>query len=942
MHWLRLLQTRIYRHWSAKTCPLVRANQPRLLNQQPTWGPAPLDTSPTVDVSKGGVTKTVSQASKSAASPSGELKTTSVSLQPKLAQPRTSARGKFPHWIPIAAGLSGVALLAVIILLLPSRKGTIRIEINDPEIEVTVGENGYTIKGATEKEITLEPGEHLLTIKRDGFEFKTDKFVLNKGETIALKVEFIKDEITVRNGETLIGQRAIHGTTKPPATVVGDTEKSRYALAFDGHHDYVGIPTLKIPSGPFTIEAIVELETLPQGLKLANIVSDTGGALYLTANPKDGFTLLLSDENQQYAGQLPNTSALKKRVLVSAVFDGKNFTLTANGKRFSSSSDKFAGMKGHVVLGINPKIRSCFHGTLHELRISKVARNTQATDFPVRMESDINTLALYHFDEGQGEDLKDSSGNNHHGKIVGAKWVQVNERVPIVADADRRAAEWILSIGGEAGVTVGDREQRFKDGRLLPTEAFKLTYCDLDGNEKVTDDSLAYLKDCIHLEHLYLTNMPQISDVGVSHLRNCRNLKTLKLFRASVTDRGIANFKDCDLTQLNLGQTLVTDEGLTSFSNRTRIGLLYLVAVPNMSDAGLVHFKGNKNLRSVNLRGTPVTDACVDTLAGFSNLRELHVVDTKLTETGLKKLKAALPDCVIYRSGPQTAVAPFNAEKAKQHQQAWADQLGLPVERTIELPGDERLTMMLIPPGEFSMGSTAEEQTRFLEEVKGFNPANYQIYESRLSEYESPQHRVRITTPFYLGKYEVTQAQWEAVTGDRLASFLDDSAHPVLGVSWDDAQAFIGKLNNNRIAPQTKFVLPTEAQWEYACRAGSTTPWHGADSLDALQEYSWFAANSEDVPHPVGKLRANGFGLHDMHGNTTEWCADWYGQTYYNDSPVNDPGGPRTGLLRIVRGGSYNTWHVDCRSSSRHMRSTDSRNVISGFRLAVSLESDDQ
>ncbi len=292
------------------------------------------------------------------------------------------------------------------------------------------------------------------------------------------------------------------------------------------------------------------------------------------------------------------------------------------------------------------------------------------------------------------------------------------------------------------------------------------------------------------------------------------------------------------------------------------------------------------------------------------------------------KVPPAVAPWELPPDAPLPAVAPFDAAAAKKHQEAWGQYLGVPVEQDIDLPGGETLTMVLIPPSEFLMGSTAEEQARILEEAKraGDPQAIDQIPRER------PQHRVRITRPFYLGKYEVTQAQWEALMGGNPSDFTDDPSHPVGQVSWDEVQQFLAKLNEAGKAQGMKFGLPTEAQWEYACRAGTTTFRHCGDDNASLQEYAWFAANSDKM-HPVGQLRPNGFGLHDMHGNVAEWCADLFAEDYYAESPLNDPSGPGTGSFRVFRGGAWMGTPRLIRSARRMRASPDSHASYVGFRL---------
>ena len=240
---------------------------------------------------------------------------------------------------------------------------------------------------------------------------------------------------------------------------------------------------------------------------------------------------------------------------------------------------------------------------------------------------------------------------------------------------------------------------------------------------------------------------------------------------------------------------------------------------------------------------------------------------------------------------PPLAVTPFDSRDARQHQQAWANYLGVPVEKHIELRGGQRLSMVLIPPGQFLMGSSNEAHKQVLEG---------NIW-TKLSHIELPQHIVRITRPFYLGKYEVTNRQWQVVMSND-TSTTNDANLPKADVSWLNTMSFLEQLNQSMTEPDMKFVLPSEAQWEYACRAGTTTLWYSGDDKAGVQDYGWFSRRSKRFP--VGNLLPNAFGLYDMHGNVWEWCADWLDLDYYRNSPTDDPKGPTIGNGRVRRGGN--------------------------------------
>ena len=189
-------------------------------------------------------------------------------------------------------------------------------------------------------------------------------------------------------------------------------------------------------------------------------------------------------------------------------------------------------------------------------------------------------------------------------------------------------------------------------------------------------------------------------------------------------------------------------------------------------------------------------------------------------------------------------------------------------------------------------------------------------------------YRVSISKSFYLGKYPVTQEQWETVMGNNPSSFIG-SRHPVENVSWEDCQQFIDKLNGQ--IGRERYRLPTEAEWEYACRAGSITTYSFGDDTRKLREHGWYHANSGDKSHAVGQKLPNAWGLHDMNGGVWEWCSDWYAP--YPRWKAIDPQGPGSGSDRVLRGGSWFDGPKRCRSSFRSYFSPDFRCNFFGFRL---------
>jgi formylglycine-generating enzyme required for sulfatase activity len=277
-------------------------------------------------------------------------------------------------------------------------------------------------------------------------------------------------------------------------------------------------------------------------------------------------------------------------------------------------------------------------------------------------------------------------------------------------------------------------------------------------------------------------------------------------------------------------------------------------------------------------------------------------------------------------------------DRVKELQKAWAAYLGVGVEQKVDLGKGVTLELVLIPPGKFSMGSPEGEQGRL--------------------PIEGPQHTATLGAAFYLGKYEVTQEQWQQVMGSNPSWFsaagggkdlvkgLDTRRFPVERISWDDAQAFLRKISTK----ERTYRLPSEAEWEYACRGGTfpkkSWPFQvGEEYTDAL---SSDAANFDggrpygeaakgkylERTAAVGTFAANPFGLFDMHGNVKEWCEDRFAGDYYKDAPSRDPTGPAAGMDRVLRGGAWNSPGEECRAASRRGLGRSWRYSDIGLRVA--------
>lgn len=238
-----------------------------------------------------------------------------------------------------------------------------------------------------------------------------------------------------------------------------------------------------------------------------------------------------------------------------------------------------------------------------------------------------------------------------------------------------------------------------------------------------------------------------------------------------------------------------------------------------------------------------------------------------------------------------------------------------------EALSDNRIEMATCSAGSFKMGSPLDEDARYKNEF---------------------QHKVTFTKPYQISKYEITQAQYLAIMGENPSYFKFEN-NPVENVSWEEAKSFCDKLNEkykSKLPSGYRFDLPTEAQWEYACRAGTETQLNSGKNLTTrtgkcpnLEEVSWYYENSDKKTHPVGMKKANAWGIYDMHGNVWEWVRDWYGK--YSDEETIDPTGPEKSTKRVFRGASWGDYAMYHRSARRIIIDPYYRFIDLGFRIVL-------
>ncbi len=401
--------------------------------------------------------------------------------------------------------------------------------------------------------------------------------------------------------------------------------------------------------------------------------------------------------------------------------------------------------------------------------------------------------------------------------------------------------------------------------------------------------------------------------------------------------------------------TSSTDSQKHSNKSFTRFAV---IAVVLLLAFGMSEMTGLTKITPFSNRG-PDVQTTVVTKEVKNTINQTPSIETHHTE----KAKEIVPP-------PPLAKAPFDSEQAKAHQRAWADHLGVPIEKEIVLGQDHKgrdmkLTMVLVPPGEFLMGTKSVELAKLIEEHKAEKSKTNPL----MLKMEGPQHFVRITKPFWMSKYEFKTGQFRRfvestgyktdaetngkggfkmvagkltrqpdVSWDMLNSTKGDNG-PVVNVSYNDAVAcctWLSKQDSGMV-----FSLPTEAQWEYACRAGTNTPWYGCETAEELDQYAWFKTNSKWI-NPGGRLKPNAFGLHDMHGNVWEWCLDWV-SGIYRTSETDDPVRLEEveHPLRVNRGGSFLNSASGNRSAKRGAANSEGCFFDRGFRVVAAITKDE-
>ncbi len=589
----------------------------------------------------------------------------------------------------IIAGLvlASLVLIAGIVFKIDTPAGTIILEVDQPELAgavVSVDEQQKitikTGKGTEPIEVVADEKTHTLQVTKGGFETFTKQFTVKAGG---------KETIKVRLEPLAVAEK------KMPSA--GTPAKSHSALRFQNDSDRVVLPLKHETAGDLTVEAWVTIdENSNRPLRfIANGSSLTSfGIGYSKAEGKEKeWSTSVSNNGQFQVLQTDSKVEFGKRTNIAVTYKGNVAQIYVNGHKQGEMN--FTGSNIHtdefITIGNRykgPPIK----GSIDEVRFSNIARYSEDFTPTDHFENDKNTLALYHFDEGTGDVLKDASGNGHDGKIVGAKWIKVDDELQVTEPAttgekpmtEREVAEWVLSTGGGVGLNRAHKYNTIKKLEDLPKEPF-FVYLIVLNYKNVTDDGLRLLKDLTQLSMLYAKETPvtnagmqylakltslteldisytsvgdeglqylgkldeliflnlqrtKITDVGTKHLANLRNLVVLNLYETKTGDNGLEHIKNLIKIQDLAGGILTTDEGLKHLSQMKQLQSLALNNT-QVTGSGLVHLPDPQKLVNLILQGSPVTDSGLQNVSKYTNLQVLYLRSTKITDAGLKHLE---------------------------------------------------------------------------------------------------------------------------------------------------------------------------------------------------------------------------------------------------------------------------------------------------------------
>lgn len=751
-----------------------------------------------------------------------------------------------------------------------------------------------------------------------------------------------------------------------------------FALEFHGGQDQIGFTGLAADLDAFTWEGWVTPKD-SRDMTLAAVPIRKGRGMFRVSIWKNGPEAVRVAEQDKAIGltssqTLPTTGPFH----LATTFNGAKWSLWVNGKKVKEGENHFGwnnpinqfdakvGVEWGVPISPGQK-REPFQGILDEVRISKSVR--YSSDFtPVsRFESDKATVALYHFDEGQGNEVIDSSGNQHHGTLIGAKWVMARTN-PLPSNSPSGLEfDGVDDYVNMPSLTCDTTQPYTLEGWVTPASAS--AHAHILVLHSVTTASVQQFAGTFQglrlhngeMEMLNPQSAPSISGQPY-HLALVWDGTRQQLFidgkGTSSETKGAANH--CGISGALLGCVWLNDSG-------SGMKYFYGGQIDEVRVSNVARYQQDFAPLSRGTRFSPDqnTLALYHFDEGQGNVLKDSSGNNHHGKINGPKWVKADPSAIAPRKAsltiPPTAVAPLNAQQARAHQEAWATHLGTKVETTNSVGAK----MILIPPGEFLMGSTDEQVAAALKMADEFkiSPRDRE----RMEQNERPRHRAVVTQPFLMSATETTIAEFRQFTDSKMyrteaevLGFGDASDRqdvstatdaqkklswrtpglplqdnwPVTQVTWNDAAAFCQWLSKKEHAT---YRLPTEVEWEFACRAGTDTLFPFGDDVAQLDEHAWYFQNSGHAWHPVATRLPNAFGLFDMLGNQAEWCQDLYDANRYSNPsrPAEASDGED---IHSIRGGHWYYPPPYQRSALRQSSPASLRYASLGFRYVRVLD----
>ncbi|MCY2962889.1 MAG: SUMF1/EgtB/PvdO family nonheme iron enzyme [Planctomycetota bacterium] len=547
-------------------------------------------------------------------------------------------------------------------------------------------------------------------------------------------------------------------------------------------------------------------------------------------------------------------------------------------------------------------------------------------------------------------------------------------------DPNRALAEWVLSLPEPRSLTLRGVAIPITRAAEIPEGKPIVESIEIGSGELLTNGDFLRFGKVRFLRTLTINSrtgeLPQITDQGIATLANSPVRNALVNFKLRGRLTQFADAAVANLNRMKMMQVCEFPENKTGVAwSALKLPELAYLAIPGvkLSRDACANLVAQPKMRVLNLSRSTFTEDGWKSLAGAKSIEILDLRNCQeMTAESVAELRSALPNCRIYADfpdpkegswygwpadAPQPAIAPFDADRAKQAQAEWAEYLKLPV----EFENNLGMKFRLIPPGEFAMGAVLEESADLIELAQGNGEVHQHLTRTM------PRHAAVLTRPCYLAVYETTQGQYTGIMGNNPSTFdgaivarspaANSANRPVESLRWIQGAEFCEKLSRSeRLTPKylvmgekleategsDGYRLPTEAEWEFACRAGTTTRFWSGDDPSSLNAIAVVKRDEREGPAPVGSRPANPFGLFDMHGNVWEFTQDGenaWDYSWYGDYPAINPQGTDFRLrVHNVRGGGYFDELAILQSSFRWAMHEKHAFHHWGFRVVLPIE----